>query len=328
MRIVICLVMLAITSPPLRSPDALELPARLDTLLTTATWDATPAGFRIITLSHLADGCAGQGLTHPARRENAQRCIQRTLNLAQRSMPAQSLSEVRDGLWLTHLNLIYGAADQLGACPSPAIHRQLSERLAAMSLADKHAHAPSYATASARWPADQSATIASLARYDRSHRTHLHDRPSAAWQAVVGTSQALPPSEITGAGPTSRYPRGCATAFLTRYTAEFAPELSHAWWLTFRDAWAARVGPFTGLREWPPGVEREADVDSGPIIMGIGTAASALSISAARAQGDEAFASTLEASAGQVMALGVANGVPTLVLADAISFEGHWHRAQ
>ena len=326
MRIVICLAMLAVTSPTTQNPHALELPTRLDALLNDGKWDSTPNGFRIITLSHLADGCAGQGLSHPARREEARRCIQRTLSLAQRSMPTKSLSEVRDGLWLTHLNLIYGAADQLGACPSSVIHRQLSERLAAMSLADKHAHAPSYVATALRWPADQSATLASLSRYDTSHRTHLHDRPSAVWQVMVGTAERLPASEITGGVATSNLPRGCANAFLTRYTAEFAPELSHAWWTTFRDTWALQVGPFTGLREWPPGVERAADVDSGPIIMGIGTAASALSISAARAQGDEAFASTLEASAAQVMALGVAGGVPTMMLADAISFEGHWHQ--
>ena len=326
MRFTICLaILLAATASP-TSADTLELPERLDQLLTTGRWDATPAGFRIITLSQLADGCAGQGIAHPARRENAHRCIERTLALALKSMPAKSLGAVQDALWLSHLNLMYGAADQLGSCESPSIHRQLSERLAAMSLADKHAHAASYASVSVRWPADQSATLASLARYDRAHHAHVHDRPVTAWQAMLGADDALPPSEITGAFATSKYPRGCANAFLTRCTTEFAPSLGRVWWTTFRDTWSTHVGPFTGLREWPPGVERPGDVDSGPIIMGIGTAASALSIAAARAQGDEAFALALETSAAQVMALGVAGGVPTLLLADAISFEGHWQQ--
>lgn len=323
MRLLLCLALLsATTSMP--DPDAFELPERLNALLTSGTWDATPLGFRIITLSHVADGCAGQALANPSRHDAAKACVSRALAQAWKTMPAKRVENVVDGLWLSHLNLILADADQLGACPSPALHRQVSQKLVAMSLADKHAHAPSYASAKARWPADQSVTLASLARYDRAHDAHFSERPVAAWRAVVAKKPGLPVSEVAGVTSSSKLSRGCANAFLTRYTAEFAPDLAHAWWLEFRADWVLTVGPFTGLREWPPGVERTGDVDSGPIIMGIGTAASALSIAAARAQGDQLFAVTLEASAAQVMALGVAGGVPTLVLADAISFQGHW----
>ncbi len=318
-----CLALLSATTA-MPDADVFELPERLGTLLDTGTWDETPRGFRIITLSHVADGCAGQALAHPSRRDSAKACVARVLTQAWKTMPAKSVEQVVDGLWLSHVNLILADADQLGVCPSPAVHRQVSQQLAAMSLADRHAHAPSYASARARWPADQSVTLASLARYDRAHGAHLSDRPIAAWKAVVAKKPGLPVSEVVGVSSSSKFSRGCANAFLTRYTAEFAPDLAHTWWLEFRRDWVMTVGPFTGFREWPLGVERTGDVDSGPIIMGIGTAASALSISAARAQGDTLFAVTLEASAAQVMALGVAGGVPTLVLADAISFQGHW----
>lgn len=330
MRAILCFVVLAATTAAPRAEDAsaLELPLRLSRLLDDGKWDQTPGGFRIITLSHLADGCAGQAFAHPSRAKEARVCVAAVLARGLRSMPAKRIDAVGDGLWLSHLNLILGDADQLGSCADPALHRQVSARLASMSLSDRHAHAPSYASASARWPADQAVTLASLARYDRAHGAHLSERPIAAWRAVVARTPGLPVSEVTGATSTSRLSRGCANAFLTRYTTEFAPDLARAWWLEFRGQWVQRVGPFTGLREWGPGVERKADVDSGPIVMGIGTAASALSIASARAQGDELFAVTLEASAAQVMALGVAGGVPTLVLADAISFAGHWQPAR
>ena len=43
------------------------VPPRLQALLDDGAWDGTPLTFRIITLSHLADGCAGQARAKPAR---------------------------------------------------------------------------------------------------------------------------------------------------------------------------------------------------------------------------------------------------------------------
>ena len=60
----------------------------------------------------------------------------------------------------------------------------------------------------------------------------------------------------------------------------------------------------TGFREWPVGVDRAADVDSGPIVSGIGAAASALGIAAARAMGDDALAKRLESVADRVTFIG------------------------
>ena len=60
----------------------------------------------------------------------------------------------------------------------------------------------------------------------------------------------------------------------------------------------------TGFREWPKGVERAEDADSGPVVSGIGAAASAFGISAARAMGDERLAQRLESVADRVTWLG------------------------
>ncbi len=60
---------------------------------------------------------------------------------------------------------------------------------------------------------------------------------------------------------------------------------------------------WVGFREWPVGRERAADDDSGPIVEGVGAAATGLSIGAARAMGDEALALRVEATAAIIDAL-------------------------
>jgi hypothetical protein len=68
-------------------------------------------------------------------------------------------------------------------------------------------------------------------------------------------------------------------------------------WARYEDVFAVDLGVAVGFREWPPGVRRAADVDSGPIVAGIGAAASGLAIGASRAVGDDVTHARLLASA-------------------------------
>lgn len=300
-----------------------ELPPGLEKLLDGGKWDATtPGSFRIIVLSNLADGCAGQARAKPEVSTQARACVEGALK------KARALGASSDGLYLTHLNLIYGAADSLGPCPDAVAHERLSRELARRSLSDPTKHASSYENMGLRWPADQAATLASLARFDAAHHATLLAQPLAAWEAVLAkhldATTGLPVSEVTGKGPGAKYPRGCAQSYITRYLAEADPALSATWWSAYRTHFFVRLGPVIGFREWPRGVERRADVDSGPIVMGIGTAASAFALPAAKAQGDLALAAQLEGTASAVIATGVGGAAAQSVLAQAISFEGRW----
>jgi hypothetical protein len=67
-----------------------------------------------------------------------------------------------------------------------------------------------------------------------------------------------------------------------------APEAAAAWWASSRAALLVTVGPATGVREWPAGEEHPADIDSGPIVAGMGAAATGFGIGASRAIGDDA----------------------------------------
>lgn len=327
MRLLVCVVVLAGAGalPQPAETCGLDLPGDLRRLLDGGGWDAAPPEFRVIILSHLADGCAGQGLAHPARREAALACVDQALARA-RGLRKGPLAQVPDALYLEHLNLIYGARDRLGACADAVAHQALTRHLVAMSVGDPTGLAPSYGHLPDRWPADQSALLAGVARYDAGHGAALLKRPLDAFRATLGGKGmqpgGLPRSEVTGARASSRYPRGCAQSFISRYLAEADPALASAWWSVYRKTYLTRLGTLVGFREWPPGVERSGDADSGPIILGIGVAASALGIAAARAQGDEALAGQLEVSANAVGLL--AGPLVTMQLPQAIRFQARW----
>ena len=287
----------------------LDLPAPLRALLTTGKWDQTPKGFRIVTLSFLADSCLAQAQDDAKLANAARACIQTSARLALLTMPpAQASRDLRHGLWLSHYTLILGAADRLGPCPDATIHRLLATALAKASLADPHFHAPSYPDQPFRWPADQSATLASLRRYDLAHQGSLASEPTKKWIAfmkdkAMDKDLGLPVSEVTGKAKTAREPRGCALAWQTRYLHEFAPDLAKAWWRNYREHFQLDALLVVGFREWPKGREHPADMDSGPIVHDIGTAASALAIGAARSMGDNFLASRLETAARTAMRL-------------------------
>ncbi|MBL8917972.1 MAG: hypothetical protein JNJ54_03855 [Myxococcaceae bacterium] len=334
---------LLLTATPSSEWKTLGLSTGLQRMLDHGDYGLTPRGFRAIALSHVADGCVWQAQQHPERTDAARACVGRAFerwqDLAPKSCPrvdgvrrcdADALLTTENPLALAHLVLVMGAADVLGPCADPLLHERLAAGLEAASTADPFAHVPSYRAFPLRWPADQSALIAALHRADVAHGTQTHTGPLEAFTTYLDEKglhpSGLPKSEVTGKGPGAKYPRGCAQAFISRYLAEVDPVRTAAWWKTYRAQYLVRL-PFgvIGFREWPPGIDRSGDVDSGPIVLGIGVAASALGISAARAQGEEALAKELEASADQVISFGVGLGIEKQAFAQAIRFEARWH---
>lgn len=305
---------------------AVELPASATAALDAGEFRATPAGFRIIALSHLADGCAGQRADDAA---GARDCVERAYGRALKTRPKGArFDDGRHGLWLTHLALILGDGDLTGPCLDEELHHQVAQGLARASLADPMAHAPSYPDRKERWPADQAATLAAIARFGTAHGGRLLQEPLSHYlSTVVRTSavdQMLPRSEIHGYG-TGKLPRGCALSYSLRYLAEIDPGIARGWWKTYGDRFLVDRGLLVGFREWPPGVERRADADSGPIVFGVGAAATAFGIAAARAMGDGVLAARLEATADVVGLAATADAATARAarstLADAVRFQ-------
>ena len=65
----------------------------------------------------------------------------------------------------------------------------------------------------------------------------------------------------------------------------YDPPRARALYQRYREGFWLGLGPVVGFREWPRGVDRSGDADSGPIVLGIGTAASGIGIGAARLAG-------------------------------------------
>jgi hypothetical protein len=142
------------------------------------------------------------------------------------------------------------------------------------------------------WPADNEVALAALA---------LQGHPAAALvtaslDALEGAG--LPPSELKPRTLNAKdVPRGCALSWSVGLRALHAPQQARALYVKYRDAYWTGLGPVVGFREWPRGVDRPSDVDSGPIILGIGVAASGIGLGAARAVGETGDAEKLSRSA-------------------------------
>ncbi|OGQ25437.1 MAG: hypothetical protein A2138_10280 [Deltaproteobacteria bacterium RBG_16_71_12] len=305
---------------------AVELPASAVSALDRGEFRATPAGFRVIALSHLADGCAAQVADDPA---GARSCVERAYARALETRPKGArLDDGKHGLWLTHLALILGDSDATGPCLDEDAHHQVAKGLAQASLADPTAHAPSYPGRRERWPADQAATLAAIARFEAAHGGRLLQEPLARYSTTLARTSSvddgLPMSEVHGYG-TGKLPRGCALSYSVRYFAEIDPAIARDWWERYRERYLVDRALLIGFREWPPGVERKADADSGPIIGGVGAAATAFGIAAARAMGDTVLAARLEATADLVALASSADRATaraaTSTLAEAIRFQ-------
>ncbi|MBI1947322.1 MAG: hypothetical protein HYS27_16630 [Deltaproteobacteria bacterium] len=303
-----------------------ELPPSAISALDQGEFRATPAGFRIIALSHLADGCTAQFADDSA---GARSCVERAYARALTTRPKDArLDDGQHGLWLTHLALILGDGDRTGPCLDERVHRQVANGLARASLADPMAHAPSYPGRKERWPADQAATLAALARFGTAHGGRLLSEPLSHYLSTVVRTSAvddnLPRSEIHGYG-TGKLPRGCALSYSLRYLAEIDPMIPRTWWEQYQERYLVDRGLLVGFREWPPGVDRKADVDSGPIVAGVGAAATAFGIATARAMGDRVLAARLEATADLVAVAASADAATARAagstLAEAIRFQ-------
>jgi hypothetical protein len=107
--------------------------------------------------------------------------------------------------------------------------------------------------------------------------------------------------------------------------AQFAPQEAAGLYAAYRRQFLAAGWGVGGFREWPRAREAQQDVDSGPIIMGVGAAASGLGVGPARLFGDgEAYASILRLMSLTTMprVLGDRSHLLLPILGEAILFHG------
>lgn len=144
----------------------------------------------------------------------------------------------------------------------------------------------------ATWPFDTVPVLVALALLDRARG----DGRSAAaiarhleWVDAHATDGALglPLSHLAGEPGGGRVvPRGCDLAYRTWLLAMIDPARARRTYRAFcRHFWIER-GVLAGFAEWPHGRSLGQDADSGPVVLGMGLAATGFGIGAARVMGD------------------------------------------
>lgn len=140
------------------------------------------------------------------------------------------------------------------------------------------------------FPADVAAAWHAIRRADSVLGT---DHQTEAAQGVRGFVDAmapqlgLPPYAWFGEPAEPTEVRGCANAWLLHHAPFLWPEIAREWArLNHRHFWSERFG-LAGWREFQHGHEMGfyADVDSGPVLLGFGTSATAFGIGAQRSLG-------------------------------------------
>lgn len=279
----------------------------------------------VLADSHVATGLMSLATRSPELRSRAAALAGRVVDCIAAASPVDLEAPETWGdenLYLSHLALAVGIEAALGGGRDPR-QDALAKHLRARSLADGDGHARS-APGCCKWPADQAATLSALTVHDHVRGTHLADEPVRAWLARVGTT-GLHVSAISPSLWYADLPRGCALSWTAFHMAQFAPVEGRALWDRYVVASWVDVAGLGGLREWPDGVDAAWDVDSGPVIFGMGTGATGLGLAPARVYGDARVLAAIERTS---LVFGAPWGwrsremLAVPFLADAILFHG------
>lgn len=147
------------------------------------------------------------------------------------------------------------------------------------------------------WPVDSLFGFSSLQIHDRLYGTRYaahFEKWKHAVESTKDKTTGLHASFLHLDGRPRDVPRGCALSWSLAVLPSLDPELSKEQWARYKKHFFSCSAGVCFVREFPKGVDRKADVDSGPIINGYGMSATAFALAAARANGDTEVAAALE----------------------------------
>ena len=195
------------------------------------------------------------------------------------------------GYFLEHLNIVLGSYQRIAGNKYIELNEKISNHLLHMSMSYSNYHADLLPNANMKWSADQSAIIYSLWLFDQNNCANLSEELSANWlqymnDHCVHKSTGLYQTEVMGTKKYSKQPRGCSLAYLIHYMSRFNPEQAQKQWILFKKHMMIQVMRNTGFREYLEQYNGGWTPDSGPIIKGLGIAATGLALNAASTVGD------------------------------------------
>lgn len=240
-------------------------------------------------------------LQNPKRKAHCVRQAQKLIDLAIPSvrkrfrLPDGKLENISNyqnhAVYLGQLNLALGAYGLISSDGRyDVLHKRVSDILHQALVKSQGRPLRSYPENS--WPFDTIPVLVSLHLFDvktSQHRSKNIIQQHLAWVRNNATHQRLrlPYSRVdnmTGKG--KELPRGCDLSFRLCLIPHIDQTYARRLYKQYtRNYWLDR-GILAGFAEWPNGIQHFADIDSGPIVNGIGLAATGLGLGATIAVGD------------------------------------------
>lgn len=221
-----------------------------------------------------------------------------------REDPIESLADGRGhAAWLGYTNLALSLHRSLAP---DSKYSKLNDQLTD-AIAERVAAAPAgvFETyPSERYPVDTAAGIASVMLHD-SLTGADHSIAIKHWKAGFADRQRDPATGLLYQstdrhGKPTDYARGSGT-FLTAWFLSFADaDLACELYVAGKTSLRDDVGPLAGMREYSPDVNGGMDIDSGPIVAGLGASSTGFAIGAAHACGDQQTAAALTQTANWI----------------------------
>jgi hypothetical protein len=183
--------------------------------------------------------------------------------------------------------------------PDPALRRDFESASAALATALDAAATPYLAAYPGQaWPVDSTVAVASLRLHDKllvPRYAGTADRWLAQVRQRLDPATGLLPHTVdpVSGRPTSGA-RGTSQSIIQRFLVDIDPAFAREQYVQFRSLFVVRplrLGP--AVREYPRGTEGPADVDSGPLPLGVSLSATAVTLGAAAVQGDGQLAGAL-----------------------------------
>ncbi len=147
------------------------------------------------------------------------------------------------------------------------------------------------------WPADVIICVASLALHDRVFEKK-YDRLIENWIEKVKNRLdihgLIPHSVNYKSGIPLENARGESQSLILSFLPEIDSAFSKLQYLRFKGLFVEKRLGLNAIREYPKGIEGQGDIDSGPVIWGIGTAATIVAQRAAQNNGDFTLANQIQ----------------------------------
>jgi hypothetical protein len=150
------------------------------------------------------------------------------------------------------------------------------------------------------WPADNVLCLASLKMYKKLTKGTDFERTTQEWlsriKANLDTKTQLVPHEFDLLSNKISLPRGSSQSLMNCFWRDIDSAFAKQQFEQYRNAFLAERLGFKGMRESLEGAVNQEDIDSGPVIWGIGGAASVVGVKAFYVNGDTTNAALLSHS--------------------------------